>query len=189
MVHQSGQDPNFRQTPPESQRQTGPPKNFPPCGDRKAIQSVVFFFLPVEHNVTCRKKKKHACRPEQPVDAVERQGGAEPLEAAGVEGQAVDALEEGLHVGGALLLLPGARLLDGPLDELLDAAAAEVAQGALHRVHHAVLRAQETRLGVTQTRPRGVCARIFPHFPQFTMIASSTATVSWLSNFLLFVNQ
>lgn len=112
------------------------------------------FFFPRK---TCchlsKKSPKKACGPEQPVNAVERQGGAEPLEAAGVEGQAVDALEQGLHVGGALLLLPGARLLDGPLDELLDAAAAEVSQGAVHRVHHAVLwrrrRAIETSFDVT----------------------------------------
>lgn len=47
MVHQSGQDPNFRQIWPESRRQTGPPENFPPCGDRQHFVSAPFFYLTV----------------------------------------------------------------------------------------------------------------------------------------------
>ena len=66
------------------------------------------------------------CLPELPVDTVEGQRGAQPLEDVGVQRQAVDALEEGLYVGRALLLLLGRGLLDGPLHKLLDAAAAEV---------------------------------------------------------------
>lgn len=69
--------------------------------------------------------------PELSVDAIESQGSAQPFEDIGVQRQAVDALEEGLDVGRTLLLLLGRSLLDGPLHKLLDAAPAEVSQGAV----------------------------------------------------------
>lgn len=57
-----------------------------------------------------------------------------------MQGQAVDALEQRLDVGWALLLLLGGGLFNGPLDELVNAAATEVSECAIHRVYHAILK-------------------------------------------------
>lgn len=77
--------------------------------------------------------------PELSVDAVESQACAQSFKPVGVESQAVNALKQGLHVGRALLLLRGRGLFDRPLDELLDASPAEVSEGAVGWVNHAIL--------------------------------------------------
>lgn len=63
-----------------------------------------------------------------------------------MESQAVNALKQGLHVGGALLLLLGRGLFDRPLDELFDASPAEVSEGAVGWVNHAVLNMSLVRM-------------------------------------------
>lgn len=93
-------------------------------------------------------------RPEQPVDAVERQGCTESFEAAGVESQAVDALEQGFHVSGAFLLLLGCGLFYRPFDKLLDAAATEVSQSAVQWIDHTILKRQKTKILKPQMRFR-----------------------------------
>lgn len=73
------------------------------------------------------------------VDVVKRQCSSQSLENIGVQGKTINALEQGLDVGRALLLLLWGGLFDRPLHVLLNAAAAEVPQGAVQRVHHSVL--------------------------------------------------
>lgn len=78
--------------------------------------------------------------PEQSVDAVERQSRPKSFEPIWMERQAVDALEQGLHVGGAPLQLLRRGLLNRPSHKLLNAAAGEISERAVDWVDHAALR-------------------------------------------------
>lgn len=63
-----------------------------------------------------------------------------------MERQAVDALKQGLHVGGAPLLLLRRRLLNRPFHKLFDAAARKVSERAVDRVHQASLRQNQMNM-------------------------------------------
>lgn len=120
--------------------------------------------------------------PEEPVDAVKSQSSAQSLEATGMKRQAVDPLKQRLHVGGTFLLLLDCGLFYRPFHKLLNAATTEISQSAVHRIHHTILK--ETHLIVIKIQTVHLLFIVI-----FTKIDSKTATVSWLSNFLLFVNQ
>lgn len=82
--------------------------------------------------------------PELSVDTIKCQGCTQSFESIGVESQAVDPLKQGLHVSRAPLLLLWGGLFDRPFDKLLNAAATEVSESAIHWVNHTILNTKNT---------------------------------------------